>query len=287
MRAGRLLSYATSQLFVLGRDARAARRSARTRALLAGAAALAGAVMLAALHLAPASRGLDPMSAPLSQYAFAPDGWLFDVAVSALALGLALLGSALVRARCVATRSPARALFATCSLSLVLVVVFPEHDANGAVGTAGLIHWMASTLAFGGLTIAPAVLGRHRASRCSRLTALTRRLSVATGPCFLLALTASLVRYETPLPVPAWSFPLAERGLVALELAIAGVLTAWAWRGCACSEHLVLCASESSGPTEHSVRPRDEHAVAPSLGQLPTLAAGDDDEGEAATRLIA
>lgn len=237
MRAGHLLSYATSSTGLPQRACRASRGTARARALLAGGAVLTGAATLTALHVLPASRGLDPMSAPLSQYAFAPDGWLFDLSVLTLAFGLAVLVSALVKGRCLASRSPARAVLTACSLSLILLVVFPDHDRNGAVRTAGQIHWAAAMLAFGGLSFAPALLGRHRASRCSRMTSLARWLSAGIAPCFLGVLTVSLLRYTTPLLVPAWSFGLTERVLVALEFALAGLLTAWAWRGCTCRFH--------------------------------------------------
>lgn len=227
MRAGSLLSHAPSPTGM-------PRRGSRARALLAGVAVLTGAATLTALHLLPASRGLDPMSEPLSQYAFAPDGWLFDLAVSTLAFGLVVLASALVKASCLASRSPARVLLTTCSLSLVLLVVFPDHESNGAVRTAGQIHWVAAMLAFGGLSLAPTLLGHHHASGCSRLTSLARWLSAGITPFFLVVLTASLLRYRTPLPVPAWSFGLTERVLVGMEFALAGLLTAWAWRGCRC-----------------------------------------------------
>ena len=119
--------------------------------------------------------------------------------------------------------------------ALVAVVVFPEHDASGAVRTGGYIHWAAAMLTFGGLSVAPALLGRHGVSAvCSRLTSLARRMSAGTGPCFVLVAAADLLQYRTPLSAPAWWFGVGERVLVALELAMAAVLIAWAWRGCAC-----------------------------------------------------
>jgi hypothetical membrane protein len=246
-------------------------------ALLAGAAVLAGATILAVLHVLPADRRVDPVSQPLSEFAFMPYGWLFDVAVSALALGLLLLVGALVRGRCLTGRAPARALLTICSLSLILIVVFPEHEPDGAVRIAGRIHWVATMLAFGGLTVAPVLLGSHRASVCSRLTTLARRLSVGSGPCLLVVLVASLLQYETRSTVPAWSFGVAERVLVTLEFALAGVLTAWAWRGCACDRaHLVACET-----------PRDAEQASASIETLPVRPADHDSDVEPAPRLIA
>lgn len=267
MRAGRLLSYAPSRTGV-------PRRGSRARAILAGAAVVAGAATLTALHMLPASRGLDPMSEPLSQYAFAPDGWLFDLAVLILALGVAVLASALVKGRCLASRSPARALLTTCSLSMVVLVVFPDHESNGAVRTAGQIHWVAAMLAFGGLSLAPTMLGHHRASGCSRLTSLARWLSAGIAPCFLVVLTASLLRYRTRLPVPAWSVGLTERVLVASEFVLAGLLTAWAWRGCTCSlGDLVARSSALSGSTGGSAERDDEQAATAAVSQLEVVSA--------------
>jgi hypothetical protein len=208
---------------------------AHGRALVAGSALTTGVAFLVALQALPVSGLPDPMSAPLSAYAFAPDGWLFDVSVLTLAFGLAVLVSALVRGRCIAGRSAASRLLRVCSLGLVAVVIFPEHDASGAVRTAGCIHWAAAMLTFGGLSIVPALLGRHGvSSACSRLTSLARRMCAGTGPCFVLVASADLLQYQSPVPVPAWWFGVGERVLVALELAVAAVLTAWAWRGCAC-----------------------------------------------------
>lgn len=208
---------------------------ARGQVLVAGAALCAGVAFLVALQVVPTSGESDPLSAPLSQYAFTPDGWLFDVSVLTLAFGLGMSASALVRGRCIPVRSAACGLLSICSLGLVAVVIFPEHDSAGAVRTAGYIHWAAAMLTFGGLSVVPALLGRHRVSAaCSRLTSRARRLCVGTGPCFVLVATADLLHYETPLPVPAWWFGLGERVLVALESAMAAVLITWAWRGCTC-----------------------------------------------------
>jgi len=208
---------------------------ARGWVLLAGAALSVGVVLLVALQVAPASRALDPMSEPLSQYAFAPDGWLFDAGVLMLAFGLAVLVTALVRRRCIPRRSGACGLLSVSSLGLVAVVVFPEHEPSGAVGTAGLIHWAAAMLTFGGLSFVPALMGGHGVAGCSRLTSLARRMCAGTGPCFVVVLAVNLASYETPMAAPAWSFALGERVLIASELALAAVLVVWAWRGCTCA----------------------------------------------------
>lgn len=287
MRAGPLLHHATSPMLPRARGRPPSRRPVRLRALLAGAAVLAGATILAALHMLPASRRIDPLSQPLSQYAFAPNGWLFDVAVLTLAFGLAVLVSALVRGSCLGRRSPARLLLSTCSLSLVLLVVFRDHAANGALRTTGLIHWVAAMLAFGGLSAAPAVLGHHRAGACSRLTSLARRLSLVTGPCFVVALAVSLLQYETRLPLPTWSFGTTERVLVAGQLILAGVLVAWAWRGCTCQvDDLGARRSRRRGRPDRQAGRGDQMPAPAPVRHLPVCAA-DHGEAEPPARLIA
>lgn len=209
-------------------------RAAPRRALLAGAAMVVGALLVAALHVLPASRGLDPLTEPLSQYAFASNGWLFDAAILSWALGLVVLVTALAGGRRDPGRVLAAGLLGTAAAGLVGVVVFPDHDPAGAVGTAGRLHWVATMLAFACVTCAPALLGRHAEPSCCRLTSTARRLAAGTGPYFLLLLAGSLLRYETSLPVPAWWLGLGERTLVALELAIAAAVTMWVRHGCYC-----------------------------------------------------
>jgi hypothetical protein len=142
-------------------------------------------------------------------------------------------------------------------------------------------------VAFGGLAFVPALLSRHHTSGCSRLASLARRLSAGTGPCFVVVLTAGLVQYETPMAVPAWSFGLAERLLVALEFALAGVLTTWAWRGCRCGlDGLIVSGRAWSGSPHHGPRAAGDRGAAAPVGRLPVPATGDADT-DSDTRLIA
>lgn len=69
-----------------------------------------------------------------------------------------------------------------------------------------------------------------------------------------LLLAGSLLRYETSLPVPAWWFGLGERTLVALELAIAAVVTAW-----------VAAAATAAVPG--GTEPADNYAGSPGIPQ--------------------
>lgn len=200
--------------------------SARSRATLAGSAFALGAVLLVALHLLPSSRRLDPMLDPLSQYAFAPDGWLFDAGVLALAAGLAALTSALVRGGWARGRSALSAVLVTCAAGLVLVVVFPEHDRYGTVGPAGLVHWGAAMATFGGLALAPALLARG-----SGPATLGRRAAAIALPAFLVLLAGCVLRYELRLVLPTWWLGLGERVVVVLDFVPAVLLTVLAWRG--------------------------------------------------------
>lgn len=110
-----------------------------------------------------------------------------------------------------------------------------------------------------------------------------------------MVLTTSLVHYETPFPIPAWSFGLAERALVAVEFALAGVLTAWAWRGCACRvDQLAARVNQLAGrdsarraSPDHSAEWIPERRAAAPVGHLRVVASRDRGDAECPTRLVA
>jgi hypothetical protein len=116
------------------------------------------------------------------------------------------------------------------------------------VTTAGRLHGLAAMLTFGGLSFAPALLGgqpHRQVSGCSRLTSTARWLSAVSGPCFLIVMIGSLLHYATSIAFLGSYLGLGERVLVVLDLAMAGVLTAWAWRGCTCIRSASLSSADS------------------------------------------
>jgi Protein of unknown function (DUF998) len=139
--------------------------SARTRrfAGLAIFFVLLGAGLLALLDVV--SMRMNPLSEPISNYALTRYGWMFDLAVIALALGLATLLCAFIVADVVELGSGAFVVTAICCLCLVLVVVFPDQSSAGGLSAGGWAHWASAMVAFGGLLVTPVVLGgRHRSS---------------------------------------------------------------------------------------------------------------------------
>ena len=207
----------------------------RRRVAVAAGAGTFGAIVLALLHVRSAGRPLNPLSSPISSYALTRDGWLFDLGVIGLAVGLVSLVSALVRSGCLATSSPPFAVMSTCCVGLVALVIFPDRTSHGGLTATGRTHWAVAMLTFGGLALAPTLLDHGRAPGCSRLPSVARRLSVTAASWFTLLLVGSVLEFVAALPRPLWHLGgLVERALVATEIIVAGVMTRWAWSGCPC-----------------------------------------------------
>jgi hypothetical protein len=210
---------------------------------------LAGTGAVALLHVLPAERTRDPMMEPISKYAMAPDGWLFDLGVLVLVIGLGVVLWSLVLGRSVAPSSTAVPLMIGCCIGLVAVVIFPDETAGRTFTATGWAHWVAAMLAFGGLPFVPLLIGRHhrRAAGCSPLPGTARVLSYVAAFWFLVLLVGSLMEAVTNVPV--WRVGGAvERSLAGTEVATALVLAVWAWRGCGCRRERVVRAEQPERP---------------------------------------
>ncbi len=128
-----------------------------------GRAGAFGAVILALLHMRSAGRPLNPLSSPISSYALTRDGWLFDLGVIGLAVGLVALVSALVRSGCLATSSPSFAVMSMCCVGLICLGDLPgPHVPRWSDG------YRTDALGCrGGLALAPTLLDHGRAPGCS------------------------------------------------------------------------------------------------------------------------
>lgn len=225
--APRALRAAAATGVATAEDARAglARRCAELAAVAAGCGGLGLYLMQ---HL-PATRMLSPMSEPLSKYALTPAGWLFDLAVTALALGVGGIVAALVLTRTVTVTSAPFTALSGCALGLVAIVIFPDYTNHaGRLTTIGWLHWSASVAAFAGAPLAALQLARRqrRAAGCSWPLSAARWLSVAAGACLTVYVAGAVLEWTTDLPV--WRVGGAvERGLAAAEIAIAVTLAAW------------------------------------------------------------
>jgi hypothetical protein len=203
----------------------------RRLAALATGSVLACTAVIALLHVLPAGRALDPLSVPISNDALTRAGWLFDLAVLLLALGLAALLWALVAGGWTAPSSAAFTVLAACCLGMIVVTVVPDRTSGGALTTAGRVHWVAAMAAFGGIPLVPALLGRRCAvgSGCSRVPRVARWLSRSAAVWFTVLLTGSVLRFATSLDV--WHVGgVVERGLAVTDVLVAIVLAGWAQR---------------------------------------------------------
>lgn len=167
---------------------------------------LLGAALLVLLHVF--SKRLSPLSQPISNYALTRDGWLFDLAISVLALGLATLLCALVAGELVELGSGSFVVTATCCVCLVILVVCPDQGSGGGLPATRWVHWASAMVAFGALLVTPVVLGgRHRShTGCSRVPGIARWLAY-------------------------WAGGLVERALSMSEVVVAMLLAVWARRG--------------------------------------------------------
>jgi hypothetical protein len=194
------------------------------------------AISLGLLHVLPSGRGLDPVSAPLSDYALTGAAWLFDTSVLILAIGVGAVLAALVIGGYLRKRSAPFLVMAVCCVALVAVVIFPDHALNGVLGPSGWVHWGAAMVAFGGLPFASTLLRQHhRGPDCRvRLPGLTRALSLTAGSCFVVLFVGSTVDLTTSLPV--WRVGgIVERLLGLSEMAVTVLMAGWARVGCACA----------------------------------------------------
>lgn len=200
---------------------------ARRCAEAAAAAASFGGLGLYLMQHLPATRMLSPMSEPLSKYALTPAGWLFDLAVMVLALGVGGIVAALVLTRTVRISSVPFAALSGCALGLVAIVIFPDYtNQTGGLTTIGWLHWSASVAAFAGPPLAALLLARRHAAGRSWPLSAARWLSIIAAICLTVYVAGAVLEWTTDLPV--WLIGGAvERGLAAAEIAIAVTLAAW------------------------------------------------------------
>ncbi|RKN57377.1 DUF998 domain-containing protein [Micromonospora costi] len=136
---------------------------------------VAGVAMLlfGVLHL-PGSP-VHPVRDTVSDYALSRTGWLFDVAVLALAAGSALLLAPEVlrsgRPAALRHRFVAAGLGAWC-VGLVVLVVFPRDPVGAPVTTTGDIHRWAAVAALSGLPLGALLAAVRHPGRLARAVVL-------------------------------------------------------------------------------------------------------------------
>lgn len=195
---------------------------------------LVGTLIVALLHVLPPSSQVNPMTRTISEYALGANGWLFDVAVLALAVGLLAVLATLVHAEVLTGTGPATWLIGLSAACLMVLVVFQKYDHSGghhAGGPGGLIHRMASLVAFLALpsgALLAARAGRRKPAwrRPARWTRGTAILTWALLCLLLYAIGKSFVSDVTWWRV----FPLGalERVIGLGEVAVMLALGRWA-----------------------------------------------------------
>ena len=193
-----------------------------------------GSVLIALLHVLPPSNQVDPMTRTLSQYALGGNGWMFDLGVLALAVGSVAILAGLVRAGVVRALSGATVFVALWSGALAVLVFFQKYDfANGEhTGASGMIHRMASLVAFLSLPLAAMLTVRYAGRRnpgWRRPAAWTRWATVASWACLSLLLYAIAQSFFTD--ITWWRlFPLGalERLIALSEILAVLALGNWA-----------------------------------------------------------
>ncbi|WP_285485685.1 DUF998 domain-containing protein [Amycolatopsis taiwanensis] len=214
------------------RPTRCPDRLAQSLAWAGHGAFIFAAVLMAALHLVPQWGGdANPVTAMLSEYAYAPGRWMWALALTATSAGSAAVGIALHRTGLL-TRWAATWLVVWC-VAIFLVAVFHKDPQGGAVSLTGKLHLYATGIACAALPIAALALARRHRTRppWHRFATWTRRLAVTAIPFFLpfiVPFALNMALGEGKIPTPATG--LVERLMAGLELALLALLAVWAHR---------------------------------------------------------
>lgn len=209
---------------------------------VAGGAGLAAAglgmtglsvLLIGMLHVLPPTDRISPMTRTISEYALGSNGWLFDLAVLALAAGSAAVLLGLARAGVVRARGAGSWLLALWAVSLVVLVIFEKHNWQVGPSVGGSIHRVASLVAFLSLPIGALVIAGvgARVARWRAPSALTRGAALVALACFSPLVYAIALSVTTG--VSWWRvFPLGavERVLGLSEVLVVLALGWWALR---------------------------------------------------------
>ena len=212
---------------------------ARSLAMTGLGAVTVSVALMVALHLLPASRVLDPISATLSEYALTPVGWMFNTGVLVLAAGSgAVLGALLLR-RLVRPTSPAAVMIAVWCVGLVGLIVFHKQTIGLDESLESRVHWTWTLIAFFSLPIGAALLGwPHRTGAdCTRPPRWAVRMSWVSGFWFVVL---ALQTFFGAMDRASWPLisGLIERALSTAELITVAVLAVWALRDCTCARRV-------------------------------------------------
>lgn len=200
------------------------------RLLRAGlVAVVAGAVMIAALHLVGPGRGISPVRRTISEFQLTDVRWVFDAAVLLVAAGGAVVLS--LAARVLGGRRLGTGLLSLLAVAgLVGVVAFTKQDWSQPPTVAGALHRVASLVAFTGLPVTVLVLCARswRRGAVARGWAIAAMAFAVAGLAHFLPIVISMALRGT---IGGWwmGVPLGivERGMAACEIAALVCLALW------------------------------------------------------------
>jgi hypothetical protein len=193
-----------------------------------------GSLLILLLHVLPPSDRVNPMTRTISEYALGANGWMFDLGVLALAVGSMAVLAGLVRAGVVRALGGTSLFITLWSASLTVLVIFEKYDYQngGHTGASGMIHRMASLVAFLSLPLAVLLASRGAARRnpgWRRPAAWTRWAGIVSCACLSLLIYAIVRSLFTD--VSWWRvFPLGamERLIALSDIVAVSVLGIWA-----------------------------------------------------------
>ncbi|MET0136132.1 MAG: DUF998 domain-containing protein [Kibdelosporangium sp.] len=175
----------------------------------------ASILLIGLLHVIPPSSQVSAVRRTISEYALLADGWVFDLGVTALAVGSLAVLVSLIGHRAVKAGSFPSLLIVLWSACLLAIVAFPKNNwAAGGAGMGGMIHRYASVTAFVSLPLAAILIGRAtRSAWPVWLGAISLAwFAFILGAVLLQPFTG--VRWWVAIPLGA-----VERGLLFTEVA--------------------------------------------------------------------
>ncbi|MBO0876682.1 MAG: DUF998 domain-containing protein [Pseudonocardia sp.] len=193
-------------------------------------------LLIGLLHVLPPSDTVNPMTRTISEYALGSNGWLFDLAVLALAAGSVAVLIGLGRVGVLRASSAGWLFLILWVAGLVVLVIFEKHNWQAGPSTGGYIHRVASLVAFLSLP-AGALLTAGAGARVARWrvpSAVARAAALVALACFSPLLYAIARGVTTGV---AWwrVFPLGavERVLGLSEVLVVLALGWWVLRASA------------------------------------------------------
>lgn len=179
------------------------------------------AVLLLALHIFAPAR-LDPLSAPLSDYALAEGvGWMFGAGVAAIAIAGLGATIALARAGLLATPLARSAMWLTVA-SAAVTAAFPT-DEELPLSMSGEIHRYGAITLFSCVPVVGMLIGRRLSAAADLRPYRTRLLATAAIAAALLVLF--LLSHLAVMPESLQDLRgLFQRLLVVVELAVLALI---------------------------------------------------------------